>query len=137
MRLTGPTTAVLGLALALAACNKSEPTPSATEVVATDAATVPALPADAGIAAGTYDVTSSDGKTSKLTVSPDSAYRMVSGNELPEAGVIKVTDGKSCFDPSGDANPPRCYTTASGADGSVIATGDGGSSMTLRTAAAQ
>jgi hypothetical protein len=41
--------------------------------------------------------------------------------------VVKLTDGKVCFDPSGKDKPTRCYTeSVRAADGSFTATDEKG-----------
>ena len=46
---------------------------------------------------------------------------------LAEAGIVKLTDGKVCFDPSGKEKPTRCYTESVRApDGSFTATDEKG-----------
>ncbi len=121
---------------ALAGCSKPAPAPSA-EATATETASAAATPAAAASpAAGTYDAVSADGKTKTvITINADGSYSDVVNGGLPVAGLIKVADGKVCFDPSG-AKPAVCYTeSVHAADGSFTATDDKGATATVRPAA--
>ena len=117
-------------------CNRSEPAPEATASAAASeappAAWTPALPA-----AGAYDVTSSDGRpVAKVSIEPDHSYSRVPAQGLTEAGIVKLTDGKVCFDPSGKEKPTRCYTeSVRAADGSFTATDDKGVTVNVKPAA--
>ncbi|MCB2049308.1 MAG: hypothetical protein KDE32_13945 [Novosphingobium sp.] len=127
------------LIASLSACSKSEPAPEASESAAADAMApeaaatwTPALPA-----AGTYDVSSTDGKAqAKVTIAPDNAYSREPVEGANEAGVVKLTDGKVCFDPSGDQKPTHCYVeSVRAADGSFTATGDDSVTVNVKPAA--
>ena len=126
---------------ALAACGKPAPAPEATESAAAgDLAAAPSTPATwtpALPAAGAYEVTSSDGKpVAKVTIETDYSYSQVPTKGLTEAGVVKLTDGKVCFDPSGKDKPTRCYTeSVRAADGSFTATDDKGVTENVKPAA--
>lgn len=125
------------LLLAVAGCSKSEPAPEATQSAAA-ASEAPAATWTAVIpAAGGYDVTTADGKPySKVTLEADNSYARVPAQGAKEAGIVNITDGKLCFDPSGKDNLPRCYTTtAPAADGSFTATNDKGVALTVKPAA--
>ena len=106
---------------------------SKTDEAPAGAATEEAMPADAGSpaaemtpAAGSYDVTSPDGKMSVDTLMDDGTY--VSRDEagkVTEKGKWAVKDGKTCFTPEGQAE--TCFTEgARAADGSFEATGPDG-----------
>lgn len=126
------------LLVAVAGCSKSDPAPEATQSVAAAASEAPAAPWVAVVpAAGAYDATSADGKPfSKVTLEADGSYARVPASGAKEAGVVKITDGRLCFDPSGKANLPRCYTTtAPAADGSFTATDDKGVVLNVKPAA--
>ena len=109
-------------ALALTACGKKEAPPAAVESDAVTATDVAAAPA-AGPTPGVYEVTDAAGKNAgTTTINADGSYV----DELPDghrvAGIVKVVDGKTCFDPSGKAEA-ECFTdSAPGADGSFTAT---------------
>jgi hypothetical protein len=118
-------------ALALASCGKKEEAPVAVPseaVEASDAAVAAALPT-----AGVYEVTDAAGKkVATTTINADGSYAddMADGHRV--AGIVKMTDGKTCFDPSGKA-PPECFTgSAPGADGSFTATDEKGAVLTVR-----
>jgi hypothetical protein len=132
------TTIAVAVALtALSACNRSE---SPAEPAATEAATeaaaaatwTPALPA-----AGTYEVSDSAGKAlAKVTVNADMSYLRVPTTGPNEAGIVKLIDGKVCFDPSGTKLPNDCYIeSVRAADGSFTATDDKGVVVTAKPAA--
>jgi len=117
--------------LALAACGKKEETPVAAQsdaVVATDAAATPV----AGPTPGVYEVTDAAGKkVSTVTIGPDGSYAQDPASGMRMAGIVKMVDGKTCFDPSGKAEA-ECYTdSARAADGSFTATDAKGAVLTV------
>jgi hypothetical protein len=116
------------LLAAVAACSKPQPadeaTPAASAAAPAAAATwTPALPAP-----GTYAVSTSAGEASAtVTIEADNSYSQQPVKGLAEAGIVKLTDGKVCFDPSGQDKPTRCYTESVRApDGSFTATDEKG-----------
>ena len=118
-------------ALALVSCGKKDEAPvvvPSDAVAATDAAVAAALPA-----AGVYEVTDAAGKKlGTTTINADGSFAddMVGAKRV--AGIVKLVDGKTCFDPSGKAEP-ECYTdSAPAADGSFTATDAKGVVMTVR-----
>ena len=118
-------------ALALASCGKKDEAPVVVQsdtVVATDAAVAAALPT-----AGVYEVTDAAGKklgTSTINADGSFADDMVGAKRV--AGIVKMIDGKTCFDPSGKAEA-ECYTdSAIAADGSFTATDAKGAVLTVR-----
>ena len=118
-------------ALALASCGKKDEAPVVVQsdtVVATDAAVAAALPT-----AGVYEVTDAAGKklgTSTINADGSFADDMVGAKRV--AGIVKMIDGKTCFDPSGKAEA-ECYTdSAIAADGSFTATDAKGAMLTVR-----
>jgi hypothetical protein len=121
--------AVLALAVAAVSCKKSEPAPEATATAApaevATASSAPPMPTP-----GDYVVTSTEGKPiSKVTINADGTYREVPVRGLPVAGIVKVTNGKTCFAPSGK-NGPECWTESEkAADGSFTATSDSGATV--------
>jgi hypothetical protein len=109
-------------ALALAACGKKEEAPVAVQsdaVVATDAAAAPAAAPSPGV----YEVTDAAGKkVSTTTINAGGTYAQDMADGHRVAGIVKMVDGKTCFDPSGKAEA-ECYTeSARAADGSFTAT---------------
>jgi hypothetical protein len=140
MRLTIVTLA----AIALVGCNKAE-APADTNAAEANAATadanadLTATPAAAGVTAngstpGTYDVTAKDGTKSQTTLLADGTYvdTDAAGKETAK-GTWVVTEGKTCFDPEGEA--AMCFTeTAPGADGTFTATPDKGDPVTVKKA---
>lgn len=119
------------IALALAACGKKDdaaaPAPSdAASTAAADAAAA-ALPT------GTFEVFDAAGKkVLTSTINADGTYAddMVDGHRV--AGIVKMKDGKTCFDPSGK-DPEECFSTsAPGADGSFTATDPKGAVLTVK-----
>ena len=119
-------------ALALSACGKKEEAPAAVTsdaVAATDAAAAPtALPTP-----GVYEVIDARGKDAgTTTINADGSYvdESIDGHRV--AGIVKMVDGKTCFDPSGKAEA-ECYTdSARAADGSFTATDANGLVVTVR-----
>jgi hypothetical protein len=130
MRNLGRFMIATSIALALSACGKKEEAPvaGASEVaVATDAA-VAALPPT-----GTYEVVDAAGKVlGTTTINADGSYADQMTGAPRVAGIVKLVDGKTCFDPSGKA-PAECYTdSAPAADGSFTATNAKGEVSTIR-----
>jgi hypothetical protein len=115
------------LLAAVSACKKPEPAAEAAATTAAEpvaAATwTPALPTP-----GAYEVTSLAGEAvSKVSIEADYSYSVVPTKGLNEAGIVKLIDGKVCFDPSGKEKPTRCYTeSVRAADGSFTATDEKG-----------
>jgi hypothetical protein len=111
----------------VSACSKPEPAAEATP--AADAAPIaaatwtPALPTP-----GAYEVSSTTGEAmAKVSIEADYSYTQTPTKGLAEAGIVKLTDGKVCFDPSGKDKPTRCYTESVRApDGSFTATDEKG-----------
>lgn len=133
MRPLGSIALAAALALALTACGKKEEAPAAdasgAATAATDAAAAPkALPT------GTFEAFDASGKKlGTTTINADGSYTTdPAGGGLREAGIAKIVDGKTCFDPSGKA-PEECYTdSAPAADGSFTATDAKGNVETIR-----
>jgi hypothetical protein len=108
--------------LALAACNKPAPAPEASE--AAPAATEAAAPqAAATLTPGTYDVSTADGKPAGVTtVNADGTYSEDDAKGVRTAGIVRIVDGKTCFDASGKA-PEECFADSPrAADGSFTVT---------------
>ena len=118
-------------ALALASCGKKDEAPVVVQsdaVVATDAAVAAALPT-----AGVYEVSDAAGKKlGTTTINADGSYADDMTGAPRVAGIVKIIDGKTCFDPSGKAEA-ECFTdSAPAADGSFTATDAKGTVMTVR-----
>jgi hypothetical protein len=124
------------LLTAVSACSKPEPAAdAAAEASAAPVAAAtwtPALPAP-----GTYEVSTAAGEASAtVTIEADNSYSQQPVKGLAEAGIVKLTDGKVCFDPSGSENPTRCYTESVRApDGSFTATDEKGVVENIKPAA--
>ena len=132
MRTSGRFLILCSASLALAACGKKDEAPVAVDsdaVAATDAAAAPA----AGPTAGVYEVTDAAGKkVNTVTINADGSYAEDPATGRRVAGIVKMVDGKTCFDPSGKAEP-ECYTdSARAADGSFTATDAKGGVLTVR-----
>ena len=132
--------ALTALALAtLSGCGKPAPAPEATASADAASAASSATTAWTPVvpAAGTYESTTSDGKPfSTVTVEADNSYSRVPVKGLREAGIVKITDGKLCFDPSGKEAATRCHTiTAPAADGSFTATDEKGVTLNVKPVA--
>ena len=118
-------------ALALASCGKKDEAPVVVQsdaVVATDAAVAAALPT-----AGVYEVSDAAGKKlGTTTINADGSYADDMTGAPRVAGIVKIIDGKTCFDPSGKAEA-ECFTdSAPAADGSFTATDAKGTVLTVR-----
>lgn len=130
MRSFARITIATSIALALTACGKKDEAPvaDASEVAVATEAAVAALPP-----AGTYEVSDAAGKVlGTTTINADGTYadQMVGAPRV--AGIVKLVDGKTCFDPSGKAEP-ECFTdSAPAADGSFTATDAKGVVVTVR-----
>ena len=118
-------------ALALAACGKKDEAPAAMPSD-TIAATEAAAPMATAPTPGTYEVTDAAGKkVVTTTINADGTYADVMPNGQRIAGIVKMVDGKTCFDPSGKA-PEECFTDgAPAADGSFTATDAKGNVVTV------
>lgn len=127
------TYAALGMiAAALAGCNKpAETAEGAATAAATTAAAAPQ--AAATLPTGTFDVTDAAGKkVGVTTINADGTYTDDDAKGVRTAGIARMVDGKTCFDPSGDA-PQECYTDSPpAADGSFTATNSKGEAVTVR-----
>ncbi|MEO6718687.1 MAG: hypothetical protein ABIM50_15740 [Novosphingobium sp.] len=137
MRKTVSIATIALLGVALAGCSKPANAPEASassEAAAPSAAATwtPALPAP-----GKYEVTNADGTPSgKVDIRADYGYTNTPAKGTTESGIVKLTDGKVCFDPSGKTAPTRCYTeSVRAADGSFTATNDKGVTVNVRPAA--
>ena len=130
MRYLGRITIATSIALALSACGKKEEAPvtESSEVAAATDAAVAALPTP-----GTYEVLDAAGKlVGTTTINADGSYADQMTGAPRVAGIVKLVDGKTCFDPSGKAEP-ECFTdSAPGADGSFTATDAKGAVLTVR-----
>lgn len=131
MRSIGRIAVAASIVLTISACGKKEeaPAPAASdEPAATEAAAPKALPTP-----GVYEVTDASGKVvGTTTINADGSYADDSVGSPRVAGIVKMVDGKTCFDPSGKA-PEECYTdSAPAADGSFTATDAKGVVVTVR-----
>lgn len=109
----------------LAACGeRAEEAPAPVE---TTAAAAPEM--TAADIAGTYDAKYPDGTTHVVVINPDGSFTDTDGEGVETKGMWASKDGKSCFDPEGDA-PEACWTdgepdangvfTATAPDGTVV-----------------
>jgi hypothetical protein len=132
MRSNGLILVTASLALTLSACGKKEEAPAAAASDASAAATEAAA-APKTLQTGEFTVTSADGKAlGTTTINADGTYRDQPASGLAVAGIAKIVDGKTCFDPSGKEGP-TCYTdSAPGPDGSFTATADDGTTVTVK-----
>ncbi|HCF24352.1 MULTISPECIES: hypothetical protein [unclassified Novosphingobium] len=135
MRPLGSIALAASIALALTACGKKEEAPVA-EASETAASTDAAAAQTTTITPGTFEVFDAAGKKQLTsTINADGTYAddLVNGQRI--AGIVKVVDGKLCFDPSGKA-PQECYTeSARAADGSFTATDEKGTVLTVKPVA--
>jgi len=128
--------AIVASLAALAACNPApKEEPAATETAAPEAA-APTVANGSG--PGTYIVTAPDGTESTSVINADGTYTdMAADGTVSAEGTWAVTDGKTCFTPKGEGATTECYTESAPAeDGSFTATGDDGTTVTVRPAPA-
>lgn len=125
------------LSVSIAGCSKPAPAPEAaasSEASAPSqaAAWTPALPTP-----GKYEVSNVDGTAAaKVDIRADYGYTRTPAKGATESGVVKLTDGKVCFDPSGKTAPIQCYTeSVRAADGSFTATDEKGVTVNVRPSA--
>jgi hypothetical protein len=113
--------------VALAACQKPAPEPTATE---TAAAPVTAN----GSPAGMYDATDPKGVLTTTDLRADGSYTDTDASgKVTAVGTWAVTDGKTCFSPTTEGVEAMCYSeTAPAADGSFTATPDKGDAVTVK-----
>ncbi len=113
---------------ALSACSqKAEEAPAPADTTVA----MPEAPATmtAAEAAGSYDVKYADGTSGVTTINADGSFVATDGKGVETKGTWAMKDGKSCFDPDGDA-PEACWTdsapdaagvfTATAPDGTVV-----------------
>lgn len=117
---------IIAAVAALSACGeRAEEAAAPAETTAAEAA--PAM--TAAEAAGSYDVKYPDGTTGVTTINADGSFVGTDGKGVETKGMWAMKDGKSCFDPEGDA-PEVCWIddepdangvfTATAPDGTVV-----------------
>jgi hypothetical protein len=120
------------LSAALVACGDAAEDTDETAAVEAPAAdaTVAEAPAAEG-SAGTYEY-ELDGTPTTAVLAADGKYTDTQDGKVVEQGMWADRDGKVCFDPEGDALG-TCYTTTEpDAEGVFTATGDDGTTLTVR-----
>jgi predicted small lipoprotein YifL len=124
--------AIAALALSLAACGKKEEAPAAA-ASSNAAAIATTTAAPSGPTAGDYAVFDASGKSLGVTtINADGTYKDQPPKGLPVAGLWKMKDGKTCFDPSGK-DPEECYAdSAPDAEGNFTATDASGAVLTVK-----
>ncbi len=125
-----------GGAMLLAGCQQDaappEPAPSDTATTISDGPSPMATTAvTAEMLVGTWDDTLADGTKTTTTFTADGKYSDADGS----AGTYEVKDGKACL--TGTAGPDsgktNCWTLgAPGGDGSMPATADDGTAITVK-----
>lgn len=108
---------------ALAACAEAEAPEVEPEVVADMETTA---------AEGLYEISIADGTVVGQTqLNADGTYTDMEEGKDPVSGTWEIVDGKTCFDPEGD-DGATCFTDGDPAeDGSWVATGEDGESVTV------
>ena len=125
---------VAALGVALAGCGDAAEESDEPAALETPAA-AEAAPADTAAAtessAGTYEY-ELDGKPTTAVLAADGKYTDTQDGKVVEQGMWADRDGKVCFDPEGDALG-TCYTTTErDAEGVFTATGDDGTTLTVK-----
>lgn len=117
---------------ALSACSqRAEEEPIPAETTAEMATPTEAATMTAAEMAGSYDVKAADGTMTTTVLNADGTYSDMKDGKETETGTMSMKGGKSCFDPEGDA-PEMCFTDGPrAADGSWVATGDDGTTVTV------
>jgi len=133
--------------VALAGCKKAETTADnsasnaaastdnsmANTAATTSNAAAPAMVTANGSGPGTYDVTQKNGDKGQTTLNADGTYVDKDSKGKEVKGTWAVTDGKTCFTPTGQSE--ECYTESPvGADGSFTATSSKGETVTVKKA---
>lgn len=121
------------LVASISACKKDNaaaPDAAASSAAPASAAATwtPALPAP-----GTYDISKMDGTAAgKTEIRADYTYTDTPVKGAVETGVVKLTDGKVCFNPAG-GKPADCYVeSVRAADGSFTATNAKGETVNVK-----
>lgn len=117
---------VMAAALTLAACS-----PSAPEAPAEPEAEAETAAADMTAWEGSYDLAYEDGSESRLTITADGGYTLVTGDET-QTGIITMGEaGAFCYTAAGGTET-ECWTNGEVAeDGSWVSTSDQGRSVTV------
>ena len=125
---------VAALGLGLAACNNASEDAATDEATPAAAETAAAMTSANGSPPGVYEVTAKDGTVTQTELMADGTYADHGADGAVTAtGKWSVVDGKTCFDPEGDA-ATACYTeTAPDAEGKFTATPDEGDAVTVRS----
>ncbi|ANY20751.1 hypothetical protein A6F68_02251 [Tsuneonella dongtanensis] len=112
---------------ALAACSQqAEEAPAPAETAVAEAPAPAAEPV-----MGTYQVKYADGSMGEVTMNADGTWMGKDGKGVENKGTYVAKDGKTCFDPEGDA-PEMCWKDeAPGADGTFTSTADDGTVVTV------
>ena len=125
---------VAALGVALAGCGDAAEEADEPTAVETPAATEAAA-ADAAVASegrvGTYEY-ELDGKATTAVLTADGKYTDSQDGKVIESGLWAEHDDKVCFDPEGDALGTCYATTESDAEGVFTATGDDGTTLTIK-----
>ena len=124
---------VAALGVALAGCGDAAE--EADDTAAVEAPAAEATAADAAAAsegrAGTYEY-ELDGKATTAVLTADGKYTDTQDGKVIETGLWAEHDDKVCFDPEGDALGTCYATTDSDAQGVFTATGDDGTTLTIK-----
>lgn len=124
--------AISAASIALAGCSKSEPTADTAPSEAATTAAADAAGATA-IRPGKWDAYDAGGKKVGSTeIRADGTYTDTDPKGTRVSGIVKIVDGKTCFDPSGAA-AAECFTdSAVAADGTFTATDSKGAVLTIK-----
>lgn len=116
---------------ALAACSGANEAPTPADTAAATLDTTVAA-AEQGVAPGTYEVSTDEGRMGTTTINPDGSYVDTDADGKQVTGTYARRDGKDCFDPEG-SEVAMCWTVnPTAADGSFTATTpDGDTTVTV------
>lgn len=115
---------IAALGVALAGCDQAaEEADEPTAVATTEAA--------AATMAGTYEF-EVDGIKTTAVLNPEGTYADSTDGTVTETGTWVETDGKTCFDPEGEASETCFTSTEPDAEGVFVATPDEGEPLTIK-----
>lgn len=126
--------------LALAGCKQETPAPAPTDTGTTAmAAATPTAAASTTMMTmesltGTWDDTMADGSKATTEFKSDGTYKDTDAKGATETGTFAIKDGKVCTTPGEGDNKGKeqCWAVATAADGTMTATAEDGTVLTVK-----